>query len=397
MDERQKVLVVDDEPRNQRIICEVLEDLVDLKVASSGEEALSLLSTYEADLVLLDIMMPGIDGYEVCKRIKGDPKLALTKVILVSGKAMTDERLKGYESGSDDYMTKPFVLEELLAKVKVFLRLTNTERQLNELNHSLDEKVRERTQQLLDAEAKLVSAAKMSALGEMAGSIAHEINTPLGTISIVAGQVEELLATDPVDFKVIAEMLGIVVGTVKQISEIIQGLRTFSRDGNSDQFVSVPLKQIIEDTLILCRERMKNENISFHVDPISDDLEIYCRSVQISQVLLNLINNGCDAVLSLEDRWIRVLVERELDGVKISVIDSGPGIHENVLPKLFQPFFTTKAIGKGTGIGLSISKGIIDNHDGTISVDTNNKNTSFIIKLPLTPVDRESSVTSEAS
>lgn len=193
MSTKQKVLIVDDEPRNQRIIAETLDELVECRNASSGEEALEALGAFTPDLVLLDIMMPGIDGYEVCRKIRADSKYALIKIILVSGKAMIEERLKGYEVGADDYMTKPFEPEELLAKAKVFLRLIQAERALSELNRSLEEKVQERTRQLLDAEAKLINAAKMSALGEMAGGIAHEINTPLGTIGMIVDQVRELV------------------------------------------------------------------------------------------------------------------------------------------------------------------------------------------------------------
>lgn len=122
MNAKQKILVVDDEPRNQRIIAEILDGLAEYKIASCGEEALKLIESYSPNLVLLDLMMPGIDGYEVCKRIRGNPKLRAIKIILISGKAMAEEQLRGLEVGADDYMTKPFVHEELLAKIKVLLQ-----------------------------------------------------------------------------------------------------------------------------------------------------------------------------------------------------------------------------------------------------------------------------------
>ena len=121
-----RVLAVDDEPRNIRILEELLEEH-QLETASSGEECLQMLETFVPDVVLLDVMMPGLDGYEVCRRIKSDTRLASTKVLLVSGKAMLEERLQGYEAGADDYITKPFDMDELLAKVDVFLRLRTAE------------------------------------------------------------------------------------------------------------------------------------------------------------------------------------------------------------------------------------------------------------------------------
>ncbi len=381
MDKNQKVLIVDDEVRNQRIIMEVLEGLVEYKTASSGEEALKIADEYLPDLVLLDIMMPGINGYEVCKKIKANPNMKFTKIILVSGKAMIEERIKGYDEGADDYMTKPFAPEELLAKAKVFLRLTAIEKELTEFNNNLDEKVKEKTKQLLEAEEKLITAAKMSALGEMAGGIAHEINTPLGTIGLLAGQIESLIQEDPLDKDAAANMIKIIRETVKRIGIIIHSLRTFSRDGSKDDFNSVPVVQVIESTLRLCNEKLKQNNIDLRIDKIPDDLKIRCQEIPLSQVLINLISNSCDAIQSHKEKWIHISTEVKGDYVLISVTDSGQGIPPELQSKIFQPFFTTKEIGKGTGLGLSISKGIIDSHKGSLTIDTESKNTKFVIQL----------------
>jgi len=382
MEEKQKVLIVDDEPRNQRILFETLEDLVELKAASSGEEALSLIEEFQPDLILLDIMLPGVDGYEVCKAVRANGKTSFTKVLLISGKAMIDERLKGYEVGADDYMTKPFVSEELLAKVKVFLRLTLVERHLNDLNIRLDEKVHEKTQQLLESEAKLISAAKMSALGEMAGGIAHEINTPLGTIALISSQIREFLSEDPINREAVTGLTIVVDETVERIDKIIRGLRSFSRDGGQDPVQSISVKHVLEETMNLCREKIKQSRVQLMETPIPDDLLVLCRPVQLSQVLLNLIGNACDAVENVENKWIQLEAEREGSSIRISITDSGGGIPPGTQEKMFQPFFTTKEIGKGTGLGLSISKGIIEAHHGSLNIDNQCKNTRFIVLLP---------------
>jgi C4-dicarboxylate-specific signal transduction histidine kinase len=379
----QRVLIVDDEPRNQRILAETLDGVVEFRVASSGEQAIQEMKDFLPDLVLLDIMMPGLDGYEVCRRIRADARLTLTKVILVSGKAMVEERLKGYEVGADDYMTKPFVSEELLAKAKVFLRLTLVERELTQLTLNLDQKVQERTEQLFLAEAKLVSTAKMSALGEMAGGIAHEINTPLGTIGMIADQLTEMLKEDgELDREEAAQMTETVAVTVSRIGLIIQGLRTFSRDGSRDRFDQSSVKQIVESTLALCGEKVKSGGIEVSVSSIGDEISIACRPVQISQVLLNLINNACDAISHLDEKWLKISVEEKQDHIELSVTDSGSGVAEAVREKVFQPFFTTKDIGKGTGLGLSVSKGIADAHRGQLFIDSACANTRFVLRLP---------------
>ena len=379
---KQKVLIVDDEPRSQRIILEILGDLAECQVASSGDDALTMAETFLPDLVLLDIMMPGMDGYEVCRRFRSNPRLSHLKIVLVSGKAMIEERLKGYEVGADDYLTKPFDGEELLAKAKVFLRLTSTELELNLVNKSLEQKVLDRTNQLLEAEARLVTSAKMSALGEMAGGIAHEINTPLATLSLIVNRLKRQVELPMFDRSDVSRMIEISEKTILRISGIIRGLSAFSRDASRDDFEMVSLSKIIESSVLLCGEAMKHNEVKMIIETIPDEVKVKCRPVQISQVIINLIGNACDAIESLPDKWIKIGIRNASGPIVLFVMDSGRGIPESIAKKIFQPFFTTKDVGKGTGLGLSISKGIMDAHGGSISVDFECENTCFLLSFP---------------
>lgn len=253
-----------------------------------------------------------------------------------------------------------------------------------DLNEILENKVQERTEQLVLAQEKLTQSAKMAALGEMAGGIAHEINTPLGTISLISEQIQDLVNEDPLDRQALTDLTKTVSRTVQRITDIILGLRTFSRDGTNDRFENASVKQIIEDTLALCREKIKHAEVQIKVNAIDDNMTLFCRPVQISQVLLNLINNSCDALMPLHEKWIDISVESCNDTIEISVMDSGSGITESIQRKLYQPFFSTKPIGQGTGLGLSVSKGIIQSHKGTLSLDTTSRNTRFVFTLPKT-------------
>lgn len=140
---------------------------------------------------------------------------------------------------------------------------------------------------------------------------------------------------------------------------------------------------IIEETLSLCREKFYNHGIQITVNiELELTYMVECRSVEISQVFLNLLNNSHDAILDLNEKWIKIDVKDSGEYVEVSITDSGSGIPKEIQDKMMQPFFTTKEVGKGTGLGLSISRGIIDSHQGKMYIDPNNKNTCFIIKLP---------------
>lgn len=229
---------------------------------------------------------------------------------------------------------------------------------------------------------KMINASRLSSLGVMASGVAHEINNPLAIISVATQQLERLLSAEEEDRRRIPILLDNISRNIKRIEGIIRGLRNLSRDGANDPFQRSPVKTIIMDTLELCRARFVNHNVCLDLPVVPDDLEIECRPVQISQVLLNLLNNAFDAIERSREKWVRMDVSK-LDGfVEIAVIDSGPGIPEYLVDKVLEPFFTTKDVGRGMGLGLSVSKAIMDAHGGDLSVDTGNGHTCFRIRLP---------------
>lgn len=233
-----------------------------------------------------------------------------------------------------------------------------------------------------NSRAQMLLTSKFSALGEMAGGIAHEINTPLAVIQMRTEQLLESLSDDDLDKGMFETALQSVDKTVRRIAKIVQGLRSFARDGRMDTPVVVSLNQVIEDTFSLCREKYYNHGVDISFES-GEDFDICCRANEISQVLLNLFNNAFDAISSNKEKWVRVRSERRDDDICIYVTDSGTGIPREIQDKIMQPFFTTKDIGKGTGLGLSISRGIIEAHNGQLVVDNNFPNTTFCIFLPL--------------
>lgn len=231
-------------------------------------------------------------------------------------------------------------------------------------------------------QAKAVQTSKLAVLGELAAGVAHEINNPLMILTSVAFVVQKHIEQNKYDQ--LPEKLDKIQSTITRISRIVNGLRTYARDGENDPMMPVNVADVILESLELCVESIRYQNIEINFDnQMTVPPIVNCRDTQISQVILNLISNAKDAVLPLKEKWIKVILRQQGSNVVLQVIDSGPGISLDIRDQIFQPFFTTKDVGSGTGLGLSISTEIIKMHNGRLFVDTNYPNTCFTIELPL--------------
>lgn len=243
--------------------------------------------------------------------------------------------------------------------------------------------VQERTKELETSKLQLMQTAKMASLGEMASSMAHEINNPLtiilGKLNVIHLVLQDQKVTNPI----VNEEISKIKTNVDRIDRIIKGLKNFSRSSSQDPFELCSIRDIISETLDLCLSRIRKSHIRLTVEEIPN-IFISCRQGQISQVLVNLLNNSRDAIEDLPEKWIEVSFETiEEKTLKIIVTDSGPGILPDLAAHIMSPFFTTKPRNKGTGLGLSISKNIVEVHGGKISVDHSYPNTRFVVELPI--------------
>jgi C4-dicarboxylate-specific signal transduction histidine kinase len=230
----------------------------------------------------------------------------------------------------------------------------------------------------------------------MAGGIAHEINNPLSVITLRSHHIKHLLSGDSPKISQALELLNVIASTAYRISNIVQGMQSFSRNADKDPLKKTRLEVIINDTLSLCTEKIKNNGVDIQVDIQDISIEIQCRPAQICQVLLNLIMNANDAISCLNEKWIKIVVNKIEGTAHITVMDSGVSISDAVYEKMFQPFFTTKEIGKGTGLGLSISKGIIEHHNGSLTLDRSSKHTCFVISLPCAEMESKEAMLEKA-
>lgn len=234
-------------------------------------------------------------------------------------------------------------------------------------------------------QSSLLQLEKLASIGELAAVIAHEINNPLTVIDLSTRAIFNEVNNGDIDIARLEMKINKIIKSTNQISKIVRGLKTISRNGESDEsFTLINLKTFLEDALSFSIAKCRQNEIIFKIGNIPD-IQVECRPDQISQILLNLINNSQDAVSNNEERWIELSIDynKDLNLLVISVIDSGKGIPETIEDKILNPFFTTKEVGKGTGLGLSISSSIAAKHNGKLYYEKKGPNTSFVLEIPL--------------
>lgn len=236
---------------------------------------------------------------------------------------------------------------------------------------------------LQDQQSLLVQSEKMVALGTMAAGVAHEINTPLSTVSVVGGQIKEIVEAEAdVDRKAVIVHLATIDDTIARIAKITNGMRTFAQHARSDKPLPTQISRIIENALLTFERTLVEKGIKFQYILPAEDITVECRLTEISQVITHIVNNSSSAIEALPVKWIRLEVNDLEQMVEIRITDSGLGISADLEKKIFDPFFTTKDFGQGVGLGLSISKGIIEQHGGKIGLDRTAMNTCFYIQIP---------------
>src|SRR5215469_16703994 len=378
--DRVNILMVDDQPAKllsyEVILSELGENLLK---ASSGREALEQLLKSEVAVVLMDVSMPDLDGFQLADMIREHPRFQKTAIIFISAVHLTDvDRIKGYQRGAVDYISVPVVPELLRAKVSVFAELHRKNQQLENLNRELELRVAERTEALVRSE-------KLAAMGRLAGIIAHEINNPLEAISNALFLLREhpSLDNEARRFASLAEQ------ELSRVAHITRQTLSFYRE--SQEAVPVSIFEVLDNVLELQSHRLRASGIKLDKE-FRSSLVIQGYPNELKQVFLNLIGNAIEAMR--EGGRLRIRVDEQTEqrtgrrGVKVSVCDTGSGIDSRYAKRIFEPFFTTKD-AKGTGLGLWISRGIVQKYDGTIRFRSlhyvSGQATCFSVFIPTTP------------
>lgn len=228
---------------------------------------------------------------------------------------------------------------------------------------------------------KSIHSSKLASLGEISGSIAHEVNNPLTIIHGYLQQMEIFHEDGELTDQKLTELIQKTLKTVMRASKIVSSFKNFARDGDIDDHNLYTVKHLLDTTFTLCSHKLKNAGVEVEVIG-EQSYEIVCKEIQLSQVLVNLISNACDEINNHENPWIKLYIENNCEEILFRIVDSGKGIPEDIAEKVFQPYFTSKPKGEGTGLGMSISKNIIEAHKGTITYERYEGNTSFVIRIP---------------
>lgn len=252
---------------------------------------------------------------------------------------------------------------------------------------SIDVSNRIEMEQALDEERYRATAAqRINSLAGMANGLAHEINNPLAIISGFAQQTEEMIKSDSISSPIAQKFINRIIDNCERIHQIITGLQNFSRDAGHDPFEETSLTEILSDTERLCMRRFEEAGVKLDIFYPQNDFTIPCRSIQIQQILFNLMINGLDAINEDENKsdenWVRLEISKTGKLIEITVTDSGPGIPSSNTSKIFEPFYTTKDVGEGTGLGLSAAKGLAESHGGNLYIKQNEDHTTFVLQLP---------------
>jgi len=374
------VLVVEDNRDLASNIARSLAGFYNVFVAYNGQQALDRVQQKMPDLIISDVMMPEMDGYELCENIKSDERTQHIPIVLLTAKATVGDKIEGLKHGADQYLAKPFNPNELHAVVDSLLTKRELQAQLNKSNLELKEALHK----LEQAQVQLVQAARLESVGQLAAGLAHGIKNNIYCLRAGLDGISKrltMLSEGKLDIKDTYKGLVKAVETNSKAVEhslfIVNSLLEFSRKDKEGMAFSDTNKGI-EDTLTMVLPMIKDK-ITIHKE-YGEINKVECRIEEINQVIMNMIVNAYQA---MEEKGIvRIKTAQNEDTVIITIADDGPGIPQEHLPKIFNPFFSTKE-GQNSGLGLSICYNIIKDHHGTVDIkSTPGQGTEFTIALP---------------
>ncbi len=385
---RPKVLVADDEPDMLRYLKSELVNEYEVLEATDGRQAIALAAQFQPDIILCDMMMPEMDGIQVCKELRVQSITQSIPVLLLTARADEDTKMNALSNGASDFLSKPFSVTELHVRLRNLVGSYQMQRKLARQNKVLEATL----EQLKETETQLVQTEKMASLGRMSAGIIHEINNPLNYaktgLFTLRKKSKHVPSDQQEDF---AEVLKDIEDGVDRVKDIVSDLRTFTHP-REDKLDEVEVGKPVAAALRFLSSEWKDK-VPVHQQFNAHQI-IKGNESTLLQLLTNLLQNALDALKSRGERTdeAAIWIEDKMTEHTYALIirDSGSGIPGHVLDKIFDPFFTTKDVGQGMGLGLSICYRIMQQHEGRINVRTEpGKFTEFTLEFPLKTVKHE--------
>jgi signal transduction histidine kinase len=395
-----KILIADDDPVSRRLLQNYLQKWgYEVSAAQDGAEAWRLFEGGFFPMVITDWMMPELDGPGLIRRIRLSQRVGYVYAILLTAKSQKEDLVEGMEAGADDFLTKPFDRDELRVRLRAGERIIRLEHHLRE------------------TQATLVQTEQLASLGRLAAGVAHEINNPMAyvinNIAVLRRDVQTILSlldkyregravlsqAEPeraaelarleqeLDLVYLRENLGRMFDStaegLRRIRSIVQNLRDFARLDEAES-KEVDLNAALESTLAILGHELNQKALRVKTG-LGELRPILCNPGKLNQVFFNILLNAIQASEREGLIEVRTGSDRE-NTVVVEIQDQGGGIGPEHLPHIFEPFFTTKPVGGGTGLGLSVSYGIVRDHGGSLEVEsTAGQGSLFRIRLPVQP------------
>lgn len=372
--EKFSVLLIDDVNENIYSLKMLIEDSFDINIftALSAQDAMSILMEKEIDLILTDIQMPDMDGFEFVEYIKNIEKTKNIPIIFITGIYDKDEyKSKGYNLGAIEYITKPIDNQLLSSKLKIYIDLFS--------KNKLHEK------ELAQKDALLIYQSKFVATGELISMIAHQWRQPLTTLGLVLDRMNLLNKMGKLTSETFDENYEKSSKLIQHMSKTIDDFRNFYQDDENKENLKV--KEVLDKSLELINPSFFEKTIDFEVfiEKDCEELILFINSSKISQVFLNLFKNSMDEfkTKNIEKGKIKIICSKKEDYLVIQICDDAGGIPNEFIDKIFEPYFSTKS-KNGTGLGLYMSKTIIEQQmNGFLNVKNIENGACFELKLPI--------------
>lgn len=357
------ILIIDDTPANLHLLADILsEDGHSVRPVLSGKQGLTAAARKPPDLVLLDIKMPGMDGFEVCARLKEDPNLKEIPILFISALGDTSDKVRAFNAGGVDYITKPLQMEEVRARVRTHLNLRRSFIQLREI------------------QLQLIQSEKMAALGELMVNLSHQWRQPLSALSLLIQDMDDAYDYGEMNREYFKDGMGKGLELINRMSSIINGFSDFFRPKHGKELFRISDK--ITEVISIVEEGLLQYSIRCDVD-IRKDNELYGYAQEFGQVIMHIITNAQQVLVEKKttDRQISIIVDQnESDRTVIMISDNGPGIPAEIFDRIFEPYFAVGYKSEGRGMGLFIAKMIIERHmNGSLSAENTDNGALFTI------------------